>query len=89
MDQILKALQLINAAEAAEQAHADQLWSLVLGSPEFGLAEFIEQVGLDPSETKQLLTDARIGEHPALLLIVLGRGEEVRNALLRMIHGHH
>lgn len=89
MDQNLKALKLINAADAAEQAHADELWSLVLGSPEHRLAESIEKIGLDPSEARQVLTDARIGEHPALLLIVLGRGEEVRNGLLRMTYEHH
>jgi hypothetical protein len=36
-----------------------------------------------------VLTDARIGDYSALLMIVLVRTEEVREALVRMRLGHY
>ena len=88
MDDLSWARQLIDASEAAERVRAEETWSRILDSPEFGLRELIEQVGIDLLEARQVLTDARIGDQSALLLIVLGRKEEVREALLRMRHGH-
>ena len=89
MDEILRALQLTDVSEAAQLALEDELWKLLIDSPVFGLRELIEEVGIDLSEARQVLTDAHIGDSPALLLIVLGRREEVREALLRMRHGHY
>ena len=89
MDEILRALQLTDVSEAAQLALEDELWNLLIDSPVFGLRELIEEVGIDLSEARQVLTDAHIGDSPALLLIVLGRREEVREALLRMRHGHY
>ena len=89
MDEILRALQLADVSEAAQLALEDELWNLLIDSPVFGLRELIEEVGIDLSEARQVLTDAHIGDHPALLLIVLGRREEVREALLRMRHGYY
>jgi hypothetical protein len=88
MDDLTWARQLIDASEAAERVRAEETWNRLLDSPEFGLRELIEQVGIDPLEARQVLTDARIGDHSALLMIVLGRKDEVREALLRMRHGH-
>jgi hypothetical protein len=90
MDEVvIRALQLIEASEAAQQVRDEELWNLLLESYAFGLRELIEEVGIDLSEARQVLTDARVGDSPALLLIVLGRREEVREALLRMRHGHY
>jgi hypothetical protein len=89
MDEVLRALQLTDVSEAAQLALEDELWNLLIDSPVFGLRELIEEVGIDLSEARQVLTDARVGDSPALLLIVLGRREEVREALLRMRHGHY
>ena len=89
MDEILRALQLTDVSEAAQLALEDELWNLLIDSPVFGLRELIEEVGIDLSEARQVLTDAHIGDQPALLLIVLGRREEVREALLRMRHGYY
>ena len=88
MDDLTWARQLIEASEAPERVLAEETWSRILDSPEFGLRELIEQVGIDPLEARQVLTDARIGDHSALLMIVLGRKDEVREALLRMRHGN-
>jgi hypothetical protein len=89
MDYLDWARQLIEATEAAKEQSAERMWNQLLDSPEFGLRELIEDVGIDLSEAKQVLTDARIGNYSALFLIVLGRNAEVREALLRMLHGHH
>lgn len=89
MDDLTWARHLIEASELAERVRAEETWSRLLHSPEFGLRELIEQVGIDPIEARQVLTDARIGDQSALLMIVLGRTEEVREALLRMRHGHY
>jgi len=87
MDEILRALQLSDVSEAAQLALEDELWNLLIDSPVFGLRELIEEVGVDLSEARKVLTDAHIGDHQALLLIVLGPREEAREALLRMRHG--
>ena len=89
MDEVLRALQLTDISEAAQLALEDELWNLLIDSPVFGLRELIEEVGIDLSEARQVLTDAHIGDSPAPPLIVLGRREEVREALLRMRHGHY
>ena len=89
MDDLTWARQLIEASETAEKVLAEETWSRLLASPELGLRELIQQVGIDPLEARQVLTDARIGDYSALLLIVLGHNEEVREALLRMRHGHY
>lgn len=89
MDDLTWARQLIQASETAEKVLAEATWNRLLDCPEFGLRELIEHVGIDPLEARQVLTDARIGDYSALLMIVLGRTEEVREALLRMRHGHY
>lgn len=90
MDEVvIRALQLIESSEATQQVRDEELWNLLLESSAFGLRELIDEVGIDLSEARQVLTDARVGDSPALLLIVLGRREEVREALLRMRHGHY
>ena len=89
MDEILRALQLTDLSEAAQLALEDELWNLLIDSPVFGLRELIEEVGIDLSEARQVLTDARNGDYSAPFLIALGRSEEVREALLRTLHGHH
>ena len=90
MDEVvIRALKLIEASDAAQQARDAELWNVLLESSAFGLRELIEEVGIDLPEARQLLTDAQVGDSPALLLIVLGRREEVREALLRMRHGHY
>lgn len=89
MDEVLRGLQLTDLSQAAQLALEDELWNLLIDSPVFGLRELIEDLGIDLSEARQVLTDAQVGDHPALLLIILGRHEEVREALLRMRHGHY
>ena len=89
MDELTRLRQLIAESEAQEEARAEEIWSLLLDNSEFGLRQLIADVGIDPSEARQVLTDARIGDHSALLLIAQGRNEEVREALLRMLHGHY
>ncbi len=89
MDEVTRIRQLIAASEQQAEVRAEEIWNLLLDNPEFGLRELIADVGMDLSEARQVLIDARIGNHPALLLIALGRNAEVREALLRMIHGHH
>lgn len=88
MDELTRIRQQIVESEAQEPARADEIWSLLLDNPESGLRELIADVGIDPLEARQVLTNARIGDQPALYLIALGRNEEVREALLRMLHGH-
>ena len=88
MDELTRIRQLIAESEAQEEALAERMWNLLLNNPEFGLRQLIADVGIDSSEARQVLTDARIGDNSALLLIALGRNEEVREALLRMLHGH-
>ena len=89
MDELIRIRQLIAESEAQEEALAERMWNLLLNNPEFGLRQLIADVGIDSSEARQVLTDARIGDNSALLLIALGRNEEVREALLRMLHGHY
>lgn len=89
MDELTRIRQLVAESELREEARAEEVWNLLLDSPEFGLGELIEDVGMDTTQARQVLMDARIGETSALYLIVLGRQEEVREALLRMIHGHY
>ena len=89
MDELTRIRQLIAESEAQEEARAEDIWNLLLKNSEFGLRQLIADVGIDPSEARQVLTDARIGDHSALLLIAQGRNEEVREALLRMLHGHY
>lgn len=89
MDELTGIRQLIVESEAQEQARADETWSLLLDNPESGLGELIAGVGIKPLEVRQVLTNARIGDQPALYLVALGRNEEVHEALLRMLHGHY
>ena len=89
MDELTRIRQLIAESEAQEEARAEDIWNLLLKNSEFGLRQLIADVGIDSSEARQVLTDARIGDHSALLLIAQGRNEEVREALLRMLHGHY
>ena len=89
MDELTRIRQLIAESEAQEEALAERMWNLMLNNPEFGLRQLIADVGIDSSEARQVLTDARIGDYSALFLIALGRNEEVREALLRMLHGHY
>lgn len=89
MDEPNRIRQLVAESESREEARAEEVLNLLLDSPEFGLRKLIEDVGMDTSQARQLLLDARIGDSSALYLIVLGRQEEVREALLRMIHGHY
>ena len=89
MDELTRIRQLIAESEAQEEARAEDIWNLLLKNSEFGLRQLIADVGIDPSEARQVLTDARSGDHSALLLIAQGRNEEVREALLRMLHGHY
>ena len=89
MDELTRIRQLIAESEAQEEARAEDIWNLLLKNSEFGLRQLIADVGIDSSEARQVLTDARIGDHSALFLIAQGRSEEVREALLRMLHGHY
>ena len=89
MDELIRIRQLIAESEAQEEALAERMWYLMLNNPEFGLRQLIADVGIDSSEARQVLTDARIGDCSALFLIALGHTEEVREALLRMLHGHY
>ena len=89
MDELTRLRQLIAESEAQEEARAEEIWNLLLDNSEFGLQQLIADVGIDSSEARQVLTDARIGDHSALRLIAQGRNEEVREALLRMLHGHY
>ena len=89
MDVLTWARQLIKTSEAADKERTERMWNLLPDNPEFGLRELIEDAGIDPSDARQVLTDARIGDYSAVSLIALGRKEEVREALLRMLHGHH
>ena len=89
MNELTRVRQLIAESEAQEEARAEEIWNLLLDNSEFGLQQLIADVGIDSSEARQVLTDARIGDHSALLLIAQGRNEEVREALLRMLHGHY
>ena len=89
MDEVTRIRQLIAESETQAEVQAEEIWNLLLDSPEFGLRELIAEVGIDLSEARQVLIDARIGDYSALLLIALGRNEEVRDALLRMLHGHY
>jgi hypothetical protein len=89
MDELTRIRQLVAESELREEARAEEVWNLLLDSPEFGLRELIEGVGMDTTQARQVLLDARIGDSSALHLIVLGRQVEVREVLLRMIHGHY
>jgi hypothetical protein len=89
MDELTRIRQLIVESEAQEEAPTESLWNLLLNNPEFGLRQLFADVGIDPSEARQVLTDARTGDCSALFLIALGRNEEVREAILRMLHGHY
>lgn len=89
VDEVTRIRQLIAESEAQAEVQAEEIWNLMLDSPEIGLQEVIAEVGMDLSEARQVLIDARIGDYPALLVIALGRNEEVREALLRMLHGHY
>lgn len=60
---------------------------MLLDSPEIGLRDLIKDAGIDPTDARQVLTKARIGDFSALFLIVHGRDDEVREPLLRMLHG--
>lgn len=54
------------------------------------IRQLIGEVGTDLSQAGQVLAEARIGDDSALSLIApLGRNEQVREALLRMLHGHY
>ena len=89
MDELTRIRQLVPESELRAEARAEELWKLLLDSPEFGLRELIEDVGMDTTQARKVLMDARIGDSPALYMIALGRQDEVREALLRMIHGHY
>ncbi|ODS63714.1 MAG: hypothetical protein ABS41_05175 [Arenimonas sp. SCN 70-307] len=89
MDDLTRIRQLIAESEALESARAEEIWSILLHSPEVGLRDLIKDVGMEPSQARQVLTDARIGDYSALFWIALGRKGDVREALLRMLHGHH
>lgn len=89
VDNVTRVRQLIAESEVQAEVRAEEIWNLLLDSPEFGLRELIAEVGMDLSEARQVLINARIGNHQALLLIALGRNAEVREALLRMLHGHY
>ena len=89
MDELARIRQLLAESEAQEEARAEEIWNLLVNNPESGLRQLIADVGIDSSEARQVLTDARIGDYSALLLIAQRRNEEVREALLRMLHGHY
>lgn len=89
MDELTLIRQLIAESEAQEAARTEEMWNILLDNPELGLQDLIKDVGIDPSEARKVLTDARIGDYSALFWIALGRKDDVRDALLRMLHGHH
>lgn len=87
MTEIEEALSELHAATSALATAKDRLWAALLrGEPQ--LQELVNTTGLSQDEAKQWLIDATLGEgQSALVLIATGRTDQVRSAVMRMLHG--